>query len=169
MAMLFWPEPPARCPLALSVVSVEPADIYDDSGAEMWLATLSISNSDVRPRRPENGLYIKNGGKAIEARVAGRWVEVEGGFACKLDPQDTCARSFLLPPGAESCRVRLEYARAVFVRGRTAWFAERLPRWIRYRMSYKFRRWAGFSQYGPSSHWREITLEMPLPPKKSKS
>jgi len=144
---------------------MEPAEIYDDTGAELWFATLSLSNSDTRPRRPENGLYVKNGSRPIELKVANRWTEVEGGFACKLDPQDKCSRGFLLPPGAESCRLRLDYARAVFIKGRKAWFAERLSGWIRFRMSYKFWRWAGFSQYGPSSNWREITLELPLPPK----
>jgi hypothetical protein len=169
VALLILPEHPARCPLVVNVVSLEPAEIYDDTGAELWYANLSVSNSDARPRRPENGLYVKNGDSAMELKVANRWMEVEGGLACKLDPQDKCTRLFLLPAGTESCRVCLEYAGAVFIKGRRAWFAERLPGWIRFRLSYKFRKWAGLSQYGPSSHWREITVELPLPPKKSKS
>jgi len=39
LAVLLWPSRPGRCPLELNLVGLEPAGIFDNADAEMWLVT----------------------------------------------------------------------------------------------------------------------------------
>lgn len=166
LAAVIWPAQAERCPVALSVARTEPSGIFDDAGVEMWMATLSISNSDARPGTPENGLYVKNSGRGIEAKVANRWIELEGGMACRLDRHGNATRMFLLPPGAEFCRVCLKYTdTSTSLKSRLWWPTRWLERLCHIQMPAKFWRWINEGQFRPSSHWREITTELPMPPK----
>jgi len=156
-------------PPTLTLVKMEPIHIIDDSGMEMWVVTLIITDSDIRPPKPENSEYVANSGSRIEAKVAGRWIEVPGSLECSLGPGIISERMLLLPARTDACRVCLKYTDAALYNGRIEWLAEHLPSFIRVRFSYKFWRWAGFQQYGPSSNWREIHLDLPLPPRSAAS
>jgi len=155
---------PVGRPPVLSFVSTEPAGVMDDNGMEMLLVTLSISNSDNRPPTPQNHLYIKENARPIQVRIANRWIEMqETSIACELAPSHKRERLLLLPASADLCRVSVKYTGASLAnKGVAAWLAERLPRWIRFRMSYKFWRWVGFTQYEPSSHWQGFSVELPI-------
>jgi hypothetical protein len=165
LVAIIWPARPGRCPLVLEVASIEPAGIFDDAGAEMWMASLSISNSDTRPRSPENGLYVRDSSRAIEAKVANRWIEEEGGMACRLDPHDKCTRVFLLPADTESCRVRLKYAAtSISLKWRLSGPIERLARIGHLRLPANYWTWMYRVPFRPSSNWKEMTVELPMPP-----
>ncbi len=165
--IILYPRTPPNPPV-LSLVSLEPAGVFDDSGVEMSLLRLSISNSDNRPFNPANSIYVKDGGRCIEVKVANHWIAAEGtvgalGF-CALAPLQKHEIMFILPASG-SCRVWFKYTGATLsTKHRLAWVAERLPECIRFRMSYKFWRWVGFTRYMPSSNWREINVELPLRP-----
>jgi len=173
LVVLIWPAHTEPRPPVLNLVSMEPAGMFDDIG-EMWLVTLSISNPDNAPRY-ENDLFVKDTGRAIEAQVGNRWIRVEGErtLACHLpagQKHETHETLLLMPAGTHSCRVSLQYTgsslsfRGRPVKGRLLWLAERLPQFIRFRLSYKVWRWLGFNQYEPRSDWRQIIVELPLRP-----
>ena len=160
LLLLFWPAHPGPPPPVLNLVSMEPASIGDDAGAEMWGLTLSISNSQIWPSRP---LWVRYSARSFEASVASRWTGMDvDPWASVMGPLDDHEVEMLMPAATDACRVRLNDADSRVTKGRLAWLAERLPRFIRFRLSYKFWRWVGFFQYGPSSHWREVNLELPL-------
>src|SRR5689334_6110976 len=139
-----WSESLLRCPV-IGIPSIEPSGIFDDHGAEMWLATLSVSNSENLPPIAENYVYIKDGTKPIEARKASRWTPVEGTLDFHaLAPGHTREKLFLVPAGTDSCRVSLKYSGAHLIKGRMAWLAEHSPRWLRIRLPGTFWRWVGF-------------------------
>src|SRR5882672_5197732 len=94
-------------PPVLTLVSMEPAGIFDYTG-EMWLVTLSIVNPN-NPPRPENSLYVKDMGISIEARVTNMWVGVEGTLACHLSSGQNHESLLLFPAGADYCRLSLQY------------------------------------------------------------
>jgi len=152
----------------LNLVSMEPAAMFDDIG-EMWLVTLSISNPD-NPPRYENNLFVKDTGRAIEAPVRDRWIQVqeERSLACHLpagQKHGTHETLLLMPAGTRCCRVSLQYTgSSASFKGRLLWLAERLPQFIRFRLSYKVWRWLGFNRYEPRSDWRQIIVELPLRP-----
>ena len=166
MLLLWRAAPKERNPPVLELVSLEPAGIIDNTGAEMRLATLSISNSDVEPIIAKNVLFVEDGGRPIEAKVADdRWVALEQKLGnCALPPGGKVERQILMPAGTDRCRVSLKYTGTSLSKGRAAAIAERLPLFVRSRISHKFWRWAGFPHYRPSLPWREITVELPFPP-----
>ena len=157
--------PAVLSPPMVKVVRLEPAGIFDDAGVEMWLATLTLSNSDSRPSSWENGLYVKNGGTGIEAKVANQWIKVKGMLDCALTPGERAERLILMPAGVDGCRVSLKQVGSRVVGGRVARVAWHLPQFIRFRLPTRFWLWVGYVQYGPGSDWQEISLELPLPPK----
>jgi hypothetical protein len=160
---LAWSGPIMHFAPVLGVAGIEPSGIFDDSGSEMWLVTFSISNSANLPPTAQNYLYLDDGKNRIEARVANRWTEVMGSWDFHaLPPGHEYEKMFLVPKDTDLCRVSLKYTGAKLIKGRIAWLAEHLPQPIRYRMSYKFWRWVGFSDYGPCSSWREMTLELTI-------
>ena len=171
LVVLIWPARTEPRPPVLNLVSMEPAGMFDDIG-EMWVVTLSISNPDNAPRY-ENDLFVKDTGRAIEAQVGNRWIGVEGTLACYLpvgQKHETHETLLLMPAGTHSCRLSLQYTgssasfRGRPVKGRLLWLAERLPQFIRFRLSYKVWRWLGFNRYEPRSDWRQIIVELPLRP-----
>jgi len=168
LVVLIWLAHTERCPPVLNLVSMEPAGMFDDIG-KMWMVTLSISNPDNAPRY-ENDLFVKDTGRPIEAQVANRWIGVEGTLACHLPAGQKHETLLLMPAGTHSCRVSLQYTASSLsfrgrpVKGRLLWMAERLPRFIRFRLSYKVWRWLGFNRYEPRSDWRQIIVELPLRP-----
>jgi len=159
-----------RAPV-LNMVSIVPAGVFDDSG-EMWLLTLSISNPDNRHWRGTE-IHIKDVGSSIEARVTDRWIAVEGKLGCHLNSWQKRDIVLLLPAGSNLCRFSLQYTGSTPsfkrqpIKGRLEWVAEQLPWPIRKHLPLSFWRWVGYGpDYAPSADWREIRVEMPLPPSK---
>lgn len=158
-----WSKSIVRGAPVLAIASVEPSAIFDDYGSEMWLVTLSVSNSETVPPVAENYLYIKDGTKPIEARVATRWTPVDGSLDFHaLAPGRECEKMFLVPAGTDLCRVSLKYTGAHLIKGRLAWLAEQSPKWFRFRLPGTFWRWVGFTDYRASQNWREITVDLPF-------
>lgn len=173
LIMLIRPAPAVRRPPVLRVVSIEPAGVWDDRDVEMWLVTLSISNSENVVGFPENGLNVRESGKPIEVEVVDRWITLEREsrltVGCHLSASEEKRLFLLAPAGTVSCRIALQYAGSRLsmqgrqVKGRLLWLAERLSLFVRSRLSYKVWRWLGFNSYGPGSDWRQVTVELPLP------
>jgi hypothetical protein len=153
-------------PPVLTLVRVEPAGIIDDSGAEMWLMTLSVSNSDNRPPRPENRLYVGEGDGPIEVKIGSRWIGLHGTLGrlgdCELAPAQKCERLLLTPGGTESCRISLKYTGASALKGLVEWVATRLPLSIRSRFSYKFWRWVGSHHMGRAQIGGRLAWKYPV-------
>jgi len=155
-------------PPVISVVSMDPAGIFDDMGKEMWLVTFSISNPNT-PLRPENSLYVKDSGIPIEVKRTNVWTAVEGTLGCHLFGGAKHDRLYLLPTGADFSRFSLQYTGTTPIfaknepKGLLRRFVQRLPLFVRCRLPSTFWRWLGFGpDYGPSSNWREINIEIPL-------
>src|SRR5260370_21710170 len=163
LVVLIWPARPEQRPPVLNLVSMEPAGMFDDIG-EMWLVTLSISNSDNAPR-PENTLFVKDTGRAIEAQVGNRWIRVDGTLACHLPVAQKHETLLLMPAGTHSCRVSLQYTgSSASFKGRLLWLAEPLPQFSRFPLSYKVWRWLAFNHYGPRSDLPHIITKLPPRP-----
>jgi hypothetical protein len=82
---------------------------------------------------------------------------------CELSPGMERQRLLLLPASSRSCRISLEYVGDVLsYKMRLAHLVQRMPQFVRSRVTYKFWRWAGFDRAYPGSNWREITVELPF-------
>jgi len=162
LLVLIWPTRTAPRPPALSLLSVEPADGFtDDDGTEMLLVTVSLSNPNAS--RPENFLYISNSGRGVEARVVNRWVGVGGRLDCGLSPGQKSRWMFVMPAHAGVCRVCVKYAGAsLSMAARVRKLLEHIP-W-RLRSGISPRIWWMGRDFSPTPPWREIHLEIALPP-----
>ena len=163
VVVLIWSLPTVRRPPVVSLVGMEPAGIFDDAGVEMWLVTLSLSNSYPPTSGYQNYLYVKNNARGIEARVGNRLIAVKGMLDCGLGPGQRVERMLLMPERVDACRIFLKCVGPPFVGGRLAWVAGRLPQFVRSRLPFRFWRWVDSISYGPGSDWRENSIELPLP------
>jgi hypothetical protein len=97
----------------VTVLGIEPANIIDDAGAEMWLVTLSISNSVTWPNEP---VFVKDSGVSVEAKVANRWVGVAGQIGdCALSHFQPHRIDVVLPANAGACRITFKWTEQVSV------------------------------------------------------
>jgi len=163
-----WPSPPA-----LNVTSIEAVEIIDDSGAHMWLVNFNICNNnpDTPPGSKRNWLYVRFSQRAVEAKVGGtHWQAVEGIAQTRrgitwLTPGQQWESSLLTPAGTDCCRVWLDYTVHSTIptpKDIAYWIAVRLPLGTRSRISFRFWRRVGFGGGGPSTKWREVSIELPL-------
>lgn len=99
-AALLWP---ASIPLQLHVARIEPADVVDDSGNEMRLWTLSITNTDSVWLEVEKH-------PTVEFKADAGWVasEQELDFG-RVAPNQVSTQEFLLPVNATAWRLRVSY------------------------------------------------------------
>jgi hypothetical protein len=149
-------------PPVVSVLGIEPANIMDDAGAEMWLVTLSISNSVTWPNEP---VFVKDSDIPVEAKVASRWVGVEGQIGlCALSHFQPHRIDVVVPANAGACRITFKWTRARLTSGRLRWIAENSGGWLPSEVRNQLWRhaWGGFPSYRPSSHWREVCVELPV-------
>jgi hypothetical protein len=151
------------CPLVLNVERVEPAGMFDDSGLEMRLVTLSITERDKPLSGSERRLFVRDAGAPIEAKVADRWVRVEGRLWQHSDLFVGIKRElmFAMPARTVSCRLRLQYNRAFLTETRSLAISNRLPAWMPFYN--RLWRWLRNSAYDPIGRWREINIEVPVP------
>lgn len=161
-------------PPVLRLARAEPIAIRDDKGAEMWLLTLSIINSNPPLSAPRGVLFVTIGMRPSEIKSDDGWNTVERPWVegqlqtqlqtCKLSPGTEQQRLLVVPANARSCRISFKYAGGEFSsRTRLAHLVQRLPLFMRSRVSYKFWRWAGFDRVNPASNWQEARVELPLP------
>ena len=157
-----------RAPV-VSLVSMEPAKIFDDTGKEMWLASLRISNPNTKtPPRPENSLYVKD--FKIQIKVTNVWVEIETQPDCQLFGGDKCERLCLFPADADYSRCSLKYTGTTPIfstsipKNRLHRAVQQLPLFIRRRLPSGFWKRIGFGPdyYGPSSTWQTASSDMPI-------
>src|SRR5437899_13071326 len=107
---------PAPQPPVLACIETEPAGIVDDSGAELMLVTLRLTNTNSAKDRladpadyHKKELHIQDRG-TIEARVAGTWVPVDQRWgATRLSPLAFSERLFVVPHDADACRFTFDY------------------------------------------------------------
>jgi hypothetical protein len=149
-----------RQPPAVSLVSVEPAGIFDDAG-EMLLVTLCITNPEPRCSGP---IFVKESDEHFEAKIDSRWINANGGGVnLALYWQQRHETQLLVSWNGRALSSELEMACPRVMRGRLTWIAEQLPR---FKFSIELWRWAvgygGYPQYGPSTRWQNITVEFPL-------
>ena len=132
----------------------------------LWL-TLSISNAENLAFDSGNALFVKDAGKLIEAKVAGRWIAVDASSGSignyRVAPLGQRYLPVLTPPGTEACRLHIRYTGEHLSSGRLGWCAEHLPRALRLGVPRIVWRWSGFPRYEPNSDWAEITIELPVP------
>jgi hypothetical protein len=127
---------PLPRPPKLHFVSLEPAGLVDDAGAELAFLTFSISNAEAFPNKPVD---------------------------CALGPFKAQNAMLLVPAGAQGCRISFKYAESTTkTKWRLARLAEKLPTYIRYRIP-RFWNWVGFEHYGPSSKWQNGSVDLLLP------
>ena len=164
-----WPAPPQ-----LPLVRVEPVGMIDASGADLWMVTFALSNTNAANPADSRAdeLYVRTGPRALEARVGNHWRAVTEtpallpGILC-LPPGRRCESQLLTPAGTDACRLWLRYTgvrRSPSLKSWAAALAARLPPSLSSRLSYKFWRWVGFPGYEPSAVWREIGVVLPVSP-----
>jgi len=149
---------PQRLPPTVNVLTIEPTGIYDEVG-EMKMVTVALSNPE--PARPDP-IFVKDEGLPVEVRVTNRWIVVKGAIGgCTLQFLNHRVL-FLAPASADAYRLRFSYTGGVITKGRLTLLCGLLPRFIQIRIPIWFRRWSGWINYGPASHWRRVDLELPL-------
>lgn len=110
---LLWP---ASIPLQLQLAHIESADVVDDSGNEMRLWTLSITNTDSVWLEVEKH-------PTVEFEADDIWVSAEQELDFGLvAPAQHSTQILLLPADAMACRLRVNY--------RTEPWNARLLQWL---------------------------------------
>jgi hypothetical protein len=144
----------------IKFAGVEPAGIFEDSGQEMLIVSLSISSSSNRP--PGRTLFAKQSGRTVEAKVGDQWVEVDAMLWTNLLVYGgtPSLRILLLPAQAEACRIRLQYSRALISQAQSWWLIKRLPSSTQ---NGKVSFWLRDSPYKAFGGWHKVTVEVPLP------
>lgn len=165
MAGKIWRDKPPTSvvPLVVSVHDIEPANIIDDAGEGMLLVKLAMTNSCPWPNQP---VYVKDLGISFEAKVANRWIAVEGRIGdCALRPFDSHRIDVVVPASASACRIAFKWTFARLTGGQLRWIAENYRGWLPTGTRAQLWRlgWGGFPRFRPGSHWREITIETILP------
>jgi len=159
--------PSAPPPPVANLLSVERANVIDDTGAEMWLVTVGISNA-LSPSMAGSHfepIYIKDVDVPVEARIDGRWARTEGVIgtaSLRHCVSDMHRIQLVVSEKTDSVRIRFKYASALVISGRLTYLSEDLPTGIRTNLPATFWKSAGFVHYGPSSAWKEQKIELPL-------
>lgn len=164
--VLVRPEREMPPPPILNIVGVEPAGgILDETGTDVWLATICVSNSDTRPRLPENCLYVKE----VKAKTVDGWTGVDSSTPHLLPPGGKSESMLPVSARFEYCQVSYQYTGNSLsfsgrpIKGPLLCLAERLPLSVRSRLPRQLWRWLGFNKYKPSSRWQEMKVELPIP------
>lgn len=153
MVLSTWPW---GMPVDVRVIKTEPAQMFDDAGAELVLVTLGFN-------RPAHGwIRVKSG--EVEARIAGHWKMLENTLAPGvLSSLETRQEVILVPGSADRCRIHLRYAGKSIPYFFGGWLARRgvnLPS--------KYWRWIGPQPEGRNPHLKSSSIELPLDPKSPK-
>ena len=169
LALLIAPPQDKLPPQAVTLVSIEPAGVFDNLG-EMSLLTLNL-DSPTDPLHFQKALVVRTAEHDVQARVNNHWADVEPIIGWRSFSSTNRECVIVLPAGADSCRLMVHYTwltrsfKKQPFRGRVEWLAEQFPWCLRRGLSPAFWRWAGFPEYGPSSRWRVLRMEWPLPPR----
>jgi hypothetical protein len=93
----------------LAVTNVERLDMLDDT-AQMWLVTLSISNSNDSAR--SGPMFVSEGEKPFEAKVANQWIPIEARIGLRNLNFRPYNVDLILPAMADACRANLKWTDA---------------------------------------------------------
>jgi len=152
MVLSTWPW---GTPVDVRVIKTEPAQMFDDAGAELVLVTLGFN-------RPAHG-WIKVKSGEIEARIAGHWKMLENTLAPGvLCSGETRQEVILVPRSADRCRIHLRYVGPSIPYRFGGWLARRgvnLPS--------KYWGWVGSRAEGRNPHLKSSSIELPLEPNPS--
>ena len=153
LAWVFWPSPSA---IQVATVKIKPAEIADESGAEMSMVTLSISN-----RLRSVTLLLARDSARIEVNIAGTWVKVPGPFLpSQVRPKESKEELLIIPGGADRCRIRLQYT---FVS--LAWRLGGSLSRLGIKLPPRYWQWAGWpTGLAENPSWKEFRIELPLVP-----
>ena len=152
--------PPPVCPAVVKIEAVEPIEMANDAGAEMVMLSLSISNSVLWPNERS---YVNDSGVSLSAKVANRWVPLDGKIGFHgVWPGYGKQVVIVVPANATDCRFKLKWAYARLTGGWMRRIAEQ--GWLPGAISGRLWRlgWGGFPRWVPSAVWREITIELPI-------
>src|SRR5881394_71233 len=137
LAVLLWPSSIRRSPPVLTLFGVEHVRIVDDTGAEMWLAYVSISNASPVTATSKGLLFVKD----RETRAGNRWLEVSELAPHMLRPGAVDEWPLLFSAHAGAGQLRFKYTGASRLFGGESWrgpwrrLMQRLPRSVQVRLS----------------------------------
>lgn len=173
--LVFSARPRLSVPV-IRLVSNEPAGMFDDTGREMRLLTLTARNENPRQHRDpaRDTLYVRDSARVVEVRMADSWIKIVWatnlwGLGVQLDPgEENPTALALVPAGSDRCRVWIQYGvPTLSAKGVLESAVARLPPAIRSRISYRFWRWIGFPGLYRPGRWRQISVELTLHPTSS--
>jgi hypothetical protein len=132
----------------------------------MKLVTLSIDARVNLFSPSKKRFFIRGPAKPIQAKVVGQWIGVDGTSSggSELLPVEALRTLIVIPARATSCRLRLQYTRALLTETGAMWLARRLPTWG----PQVIRNWVRRSPYRPSGGWRGVSIEVPVTPEPPK-
>ena len=144
----------------MNVVNFEPSSMFDDAGREALLLTLSLRNRD------SLAVNIKQI-TTFQAKVINRWIDVKQNITFDwIAPGRKSTWMLVVPAGTDACRFHLNYqsetwkSRLMVILGPTG-------RRLLAKSPLFVRKWLWPDQYKTtyvSPRWKQITLEVPLPP-----
>ncbi len=141
----------SRPGIQLEVIETHPAQVFDESGAEMQLVTLALAVS-----RWSQGVFFRNNWAQIQAEVGGRWENVADTFSLSsLGPGEVKREQLLFPARAESCRIRLQWAGASL-----PWRLGGVVSRLGIKLPPSYWSWAGWPKppEGRNPRWKTIVL-----------
>ena len=166
LTLWLYPSPMRRNPPVLTDLSVERADIVDDTGSEMWMVDFGLSNSSPPSASPEGLLFVKD----LETRSGNRWLRADGPTYPMFPPGRVAGYMLLFSPHMGAGQLRFKYTGASRLFGGESWrgawrrFMQRVPWSIRRRFPKADPDAFEFPRYVPSSDWQEMIVDIPLPP-----
>ena len=155
LILMAWPESaPPRPELAL--VSVEPAEMRNESGAALWLVTFNVSH--------QQGTVLDIG-EVIQTRTKNGSSGMRGNMAGISDSTTQAQAIILVPVGTTSCRISLKYAETVVLVSTriSSYLLQHLPAAISRPIIKRVGWWWTDEHTGPGK-WHKVSLELPLPP-----
>jgi hypothetical protein len=144
---------PRRARVDIKVTKTEPAQIFDDAGAEMVLVTLAF-------QRPAHEPWISvECHTNVEAQIAGSWKVVGNTLSLgSLGSGETKQEVILMPGNAERCRIHLTCAGASIRWRFGTWLSRRGVK-----LPPNYWEWAGWPRAeGRNPHWNSFSIEFPL-------
>lgn len=170
LAVLSWRSLAAPGELSVCALSIIPAGIDDDSGAELQLLTLLISNTNLPAGGPNHSMYetvLEQRHAMVEAKLHGAWRPVDGKLHCTVPPGYAKQTLLVVPAGTEAVRVSVTYAsRGPSIRWQLLWSVARFEHFIGVRFAPAgFYNWAYQQPTRRTSRWTEQHIEVLLPPK----
>lgn len=157
--MSVWILRTLRCPLKVTVVSVEPSGMVDAAGVEALYVTLELWNqSDTR-------LWLSRDDKRIEARRTEDWQVVESSYSINshLFGRQRDQLAFAVPGRSRACRLVAQYQVEPFSKALWRKLGAVGQRRLGKLIPNSTVKWLSTSSPPSANGYRPVTLELPLP------